>query len=441
MKNDSIALINPPAPFLIKERVFPNLGILNVATDLKQHGYNIFVYDLSGIPNSSEQIRDIAKKHNYIGFSSTSPQFIETYKLFKDAKEENPQATYFIGGAHASAVSSFRNRSTLEQISMDPNVAPLEEFDIIFEGEGENIGEEIFKKGDKWRKSNLMRNINDSPIPDRSFIDILSYEYLLKGEKTTTIMSQRGCPYSCVFCCGRDIDMYRIARSNSPERVLEELDYLNSEFGFKSFMWFDDEVNVNPKRLEKLSRLLQKKDYQHRGFVRSDLVLRFPDTVKQLKDAGFVELCSGVESGSNEILKKIKKQTTYEINLEAAHMIKNENITYKGFTIIGHPGETLKDIETTKKWIREADPDGFDISILTPYPGSKIYDEAIPSSKFKGYEWENNGLYFNKVNYSKEESFYKGKPGEYHCHVRTDELSASDLIKIRDSIEKDLKKS
>jgi anaerobic magnesium-protoporphyrin IX monomethyl ester cyclase len=440
MNKRKVALINPPSPFLINERVFPNLGLLNVATSLNRQGYSANVYDFSGVRDAAEQIRQIAGDYNYIGFSSTSPQFIHAYRLFTEAKKSNPKAKFFIGGAHASSVSSFRSKN-LENAFSDPNVRKLEEFDIIFEGEGEYVGPEIFREGPKWRKMPLIENIDQTPIPDRSMIDILSYKYLLNGSATTTIMSQRGCPYQCSFCCGRDIEMYRSARAHSPQRILQELDYLNKEFGFSSFMWFDDEVNVNPKRLKEISALIRDREYAHRGFVRSDLILKFPDILKHLKDAGFVELCSGVESGSDAILKRINKRTTYEVNLEAARKIKEMGFSYKAFTIIGNPGETLQDIELTKKWVREAEPDGLDVSLLSPYPGSKIYDGAVPSAKFPEYKWENNGLYFNRPDYSEEDSFFKGIPGEYHCLVRTDELSAQALLKLRDEIEEELKSS
>ena len=183
----------------------------------------------------------------------------------------------------------------------------------------------------------------------------------------------------------REVEIYRKVRSKSPEKVLEELDYLNSKFGFTSFMWFDDEVNVNSSRLLELSKRLQKRNYSHRGFIRSDLLVKHPETLDYLVDAGFVELCSGVESGSARILQRVDKGTTPEINSQAAQMIKDKNLTYKAFTLIGHPGETYEDVEKTKEWIRNNKPDGLDISILMPYPGSRLYDHSKPSLRYEGF--------------------------------------------------------
>jgi len=283
-----VALINPPSPFLISQRVFPNLGIVQVATSLRTSGIGVDIIDLCGVNEPEKEIEKIIREYEAFGFSSTSPQFKETYSLHKLLKHKNPNAFTIIGGPHASAMASLRRKDPQRK---DINFFTLEEFDVVFEGEADADPLSILEKtGPKWRQAPLLKDIASAPIPDRGLIDVHSYKYSINGDSATTLLSQRGCPFKCTFCSGRDIEMYRIVRSNSPERVLEELDYLNQKFGFMAFMWFDDEINVNPKRLIDLSKALQKRDYSHRGFVRSDLLVRFPDTLDALIDAGFVEL-------------------------------------------------------------------------------------------------------------------------------------------------------
>lgn len=429
-----IVLINPPSPFLMKERVFPNLGLIQLATSLKQNGQEVEIMDLCGSENPEQEIEKISNRYELFGFSSTTPQFIEVVKLNRKLKKKNPSARTIIGGAHPSAVYSL----TLSGNYHDPNIDPLNQFDHIVVGEGDNL--DLLNLKEKWIIAPTIKDLSKTPFPDRTFVDIKSYKYFLEGKETTILMTQRGCPFQCTFCCGRNIDMYRRVRSKSPEQIVEELDYLNSEFGYSSFMWFDDEVNVNSKRLSSISKLLRKRNYQHRGFIRSDLLLKNPKSLDDLVEAGFVELCSGVESGSQKILDIIQKKTTPEGNAKAAEMIMSAGLNYKAFTIIGNPSETYKDIEKTKEWIREVKPTGFDISILMPYPGSILYNEGKTSSKYPDFDKEWKGLYFKSIDYSSTKSFYKGKPGEYSCHVRTEELSSKDLIHLRDEMEKELKR-
>ena len=441
--NKRIALINPPSPFLINERVTPNTGILGVATEMKKGGLDVQVFDFCGDVDYKGAMEEISREgFGVYGFSTTSAQFSYTHELLQILRRINPGALAIVGGAHASAMASLRDRMGAEERANDPNIRALEEFDLIFAGEGEQVPDQLFKPGQKWRTMPLIKDLGSVSIPDRGFFDIKSYHYTIGGLESTSLLTQRGCPFKCKFCCGRNIDTYKKLRFFSPQRVLEELDYLNGEFGFEAFMWQDEEINLSPSRVFELSRLLQKRHYTHRGMVRPDLVTNHPETLGALVDAGFVELCGGIESGSNRILKEIDKGTTAEMNLRAAEMIRGAGMTFKAFLMLGLPSETYEDIELTKKWLLQAKPDSFDLAILQPYPGSIIYDEATTSTRFEGYEVEYDGkLFFNRLDFSKSPSFYKGIPGQYKCSVRTGDLSAEDLVGIRDRLEEEVRQT
>ena len=418
-----IAIINPPSPFLTDQRVFYNRGLLSVATNLEAEGHNIKYFDFAG------KDLEVGEFDAYL-FSSTTPQFPYTYKLFKKLKKLYPNSQFIIGGAHASALSSLRNKGIEDQ-----NIETLNEFDTVFEGDGEDT-EHLFEKG--WVKGRLIKDLDETLIPNTELIDIKSYKYKMFGKLTTNILTQRGCPYRCTFCCGRDIEMYNRVRSYSPERVLKEMDELHDKYGYSSFMFYDDEINLNISRLEKLCKALSERPYQHRGFVRSDMIVKHPESVQWMKEAGFVKLCAGVESGSNRMLKMIDKKITAEEHLEARRIIKEAGIHYEAFMLLGHPGETIEDVEDTFIWLKEAKPDDFDINLVTPYPGSIMYDEAVPAN-FKGYKWQYKGLYFNKPDYSKEESYYKGLDRQSKSNIRTKEISNETYIKLRDEIDKEIR--
>ena len=425
-----IALINPPSPFLTDERVFPNVGLVRLATQLEADGHRVQLFDITGVKDYLDFANNI-DEHEAFLFSSTTPQFPYTYEIFKKIKNNYPYSQFIIGGAHASAISSIKEKGLY-----DENILALEEFDTVFNGEGEDT-EKLFEKG--WITGSIINDIDDTLLPDMDFIDLLSYKYKLFDKPTTSIQTQRGCPHQCAFCCGRDIAMYNHVRFHSPERVLEEMDALNKKYGFTSFMWYDDEINISIDRLKKLCEKLSERDYQHRGFVRSDMIVKHPESVQWMKKAGFVKLCTGVESGSGRILDIINKKTTPEENSKARKIIKDAGIHYEAFTILGHPSETLEDVEMTKQWLIDNKPDDFDINLLTPYPGSKIYDEAVPSDKYEGYEWEYKGLYFNKPDYSKDESYYKGLDKQSMSNIRTDEITHDEFVRLRNEIDEEVR--
>ena len=430
---EKIALINPNSPFLTNERVFPNIGLVRVATQLKADGYNVDLIDCAGRKDADKLMKEIANKYDVFGFSSTTPQFPRVYKMNKIIKKHNPNAHTVIGGAHPSSLYPLMMRNV-----QDINIYDLKSFDTIFVGEGElDNAKRMLEKG--VVKVPIIKNIDDTLIPDKDFIDAKSYKFFLNGEPTTNIQTQRGCPHQCVFCSGRDTEMYNRVRMHSPERVLEELDEQNRKYGFNCFMWYDDEINLNMGRLEKLCEALSTRPYKHRGFIRSDNIVKYPESVQWMKDAGFVKLCAGVESGSNRMLEAIHKKTTNETNSKARELIQNAGIHYESFMLLGHPGETLEDVRDSYSWIKQNHPDDFDINIITPYPGSKMYDDAVPSHRFKNYRFEYNNMFFNKPRFSQEDSFYKGKNSQSKSGVRTLELSNRQLKQFRDRFDKELK--
>lgn len=413
------ALINPPAPFLTNQKVFPNLGLISIATQMRAKGFETDVINLTG-----DDIESI-DEYDIYGIGSTSPQFKYAYQIAKKLKDKNKRVV--LGGPHASAMASLR-RKGIEDI----NFEALELFDAVIEGEGENAFGNISQKG--WRNAGIVDCLDNLLAADRTLVDIDSYDasYMM-DEKTANIMTQRGCPHQCTFCCGRDIEMYNKTRNRSPENIVAEMDFLHEEFGFNAFMWYDDEVNLKHNRLMDLCDRLSERNYKHRGFIRADQIVKHPEQVEAMKKAGFVKLCAGVESGSDRILDIINKKTTYAINLEAARRIKEAGIHYEAFVLLGHPSETLEDISYTEDWILETEPDDFDLNIVTPYPGSRTYDDAVLTDK----GWNFNGLYFDKPNYSQDDTFYKGKDMQSASNVRTDKISNADYINIRNTLEEE----
>jgi radical SAM superfamily enzyme YgiQ (UPF0313 family) len=186
-----IALINPPAPFLMDERVFPNLGLVQLATSMRHKGEDASIIDLCGIQDAEERLRKIARDFDFFGFSSTSPQFRHTYALNRVLRQENPQAFTILGGAHASAMYSLI--TGLKKFSDDPNIKSLNAFDKIVAGEGDLDSQVIFsKEGPRIYATQTIKNLDSLPFPDRSLIDIHTYRYSIGGtnKPATTIMTQ-----------------------------------------------------------------------------------------------------------------------------------------------------------------------------------------------------------------------------------------------------------
>ena len=108
---------------------------------------------------------------------------------------------------------------------------------------------------------------------------------------------------------------------------------------------------------------------------------------------------------------------------------------------IGHPGESLETVNDTRTWLIEARPSDFDVTVITPYPGSPYYDQARELSPGKWvYEANGDCLFQQEIDYTVETDCYKGIPGRYVSHVWTEALTAEDLVRERDALEAEVRK-
>jgi radical SAM superfamily enzyme YgiQ (UPF0313 family) len=123
--------------------------------------------------------------------------------------------------------------------------------------------------------------------------------------------------------------------------------------------------------------------------------------------------------------------------MEISH---RHGLKVKALMSIGHPGESLETIEATREWLIEVKPADFDVTVITCYPGTPYFDQAVPHEEKEGvwvYTFKKTGarLYQIGVDYTTTADHYKGTPGDYHCYVFTDGLSPEDLVRERDRVE------
>jgi len=406
-----ILLVNPPSKFLIDDNVFPTLGLLYLASYLKKEGYNdVSVLDLNGNHSMPERI-----DADIVGFYSNTPQFPsvieEKKKLAKINKNKN--AVYVIGGPHVSGRPSDAES----------------DFDYIIMGEGEKAFFDLVKAVSERNKPEkkviryeYIKDINLIPFPDRSLVDMKSYRYLIDGELAATLITSRGCPFACAFCANNAWG--KTLRFREPQNVIKELKILIERYNYKAFMFFDDTMTVHRKRMETLCGMIKELDIIYRCFIRGDTVNK--SILEKMKDSGCVEVGIGMESGSQRILNIVNKCETVEQNLNAVRWCKEAGIRVKGFFVVGFPGEDRQSIQETIDFIEETKVDDLDVTIFTPYPGSKIYEER------ERYDINFEGTY--------KDFWYKGKPGSYKSLVSTSALSEKEIADVRDEIEKRFKK-
>ncbi len=254
-------------------------------------------------------------------------------------------------------------------------------------------------------RGNMIADVDDIPVPDRGFIDRADYfgEVLLTG---------RGCPFKCSYCASRNL-WGRNVRLRSVPSIIEELKMLaeaadqddhsdgrDETADRRPGRWVvkivDDTFTVSRKRTmalldEIISSGLNR--FEFTGGVRADTLDQ--TLVDRMARANFRRVTLGVESGSPAILKMIHKGETNDDVIRAVNLLRDQGIRSHAFFMIGFPDERPEDIELSKKLILDARPDHVEINMVTPYPGTEIFDKLMPEDPIeidRWYRWFHQGM-------------------------------------------------
>jgi len=454
----TVCLIIPPSVFLLDERVFVNLGVLKVAASLEAAGWGVEVLDLSGYQNFPEavQVHTRTSRADVFGISATTAQMPATREIVQAIREISPQKKIILGGPHPTLVVAAQKRERKLNISGRATAA-LEQLasmcDVVVAGDGEKAiffaCEENAPKvvdADDRRSELFLTNqeLENTNPPARGLIDMDSYHYQIDGVRATSLIAQLGCPFGCGFCAGRLSPMLRNIRTRSSENIVEEMVSINHEYGYRGFMFYDDELNVN-KDMVALMRAIKQaqqrlgQEWRLRGFIKAELFTK--EQAHAMYEAGFRWILVGFESGSPRILENIKKRASREDNTRCMDIARESGLKVKALMSVGHPGESRETIAETRQWLLDVRPSDFDVTIITPYPGSPYYDEAVLEEGRWVYTCSNGDrLYQTPVNYLEEADYYKGDPDDgYVSHVATDALSPKEIVRLRDLVEREVR--
>ena len=453
-----ICLVIPPSPFLLDERVFMSLGILRVAAVLEEAGVPVEVIDLSGIQNYAEAMRFHASQSQakIFAFTATTPQMPTAFELSRVVGKERPDARLILGGPHPTLTLAATKKEKVPGRATRALNDLYSGFDVVVAGDGEqaifdaiaDVPPKLIDADDPKGKLFLTNaRLNEMPFPARHLVDVGSYHYKIDGEPAVSLIAQLGCPFSCGFCGGRNSAMLRRVRTRTTENVVREIVHLYKTYGVKGFMLYDDELNVNPQMVELMNAIGDAQEvlgvqFKLRGFIKSQLFT--DEQARAMFRAGFRWILTGFESGSPRILENINKRATRDENSRCVDIARRNGLKVKALMSMGHPGESFKTLDETQGWLLENRPDDFDVTIITPYPGSPYYDDAVLENGSWVYTYPRTGdkLYAKEVDYLKTADYYKGDPnGGYVSYVWTDELSREQLVLERDRIEREVRSS
>jgi len=346
---------------------------------LKRNGFETDVIDIRlgyGLKEFKKKIEQF--KPDLVGMTIMSYHRDIAYKLLEGIK--SPDYNIIIGGPH---VSTYRSKA-LEECVADFGVKLEGEFPLLELCKGvdlDKIKGLIYRDGDK-----IVENENREFIKDLDAIPFPRYEgfELNKyGRKEIFVVSSRGCPQQCIFCPIK-VTVGSIWRSRSAESVVEEIKYLYDR-GYRTLQFSDDNFSVNRERVFKICDLIEKNGLKGLSLncpngLRADRVDR--EMLKRMKDVGFQNICFGVESGSDRILKIIRKGEDVQTIENAIKIACELGFDVGLFFMVGHPGETPADVEESIKLALKYPVRNANFYNVIPFPGTELYEWVKKNNYF-----------------------------------------------------------
>jgi anaerobic magnesium-protoporphyrin IX monomethyl ester cyclase len=377
----SLVLVNPVLRHLSGElQDSPQLGLVFIGTVARNAGYEVTI--IAG-ENVLEKLSSALRSREkaLVGFYANSDNFQEVIRLAKGVKALRPDVHTIVGGPLANIE--------------DPRLIANAAIDFNCRGDGEHLVTELLahlawgeppiasirglthkSEGNVTTNEprDLQVDLDALPIPDRSL-----YPSTQVGIKSQVVTS-RGCGFRCTFCFESTNRKYR---AHSPQRVVEEMLYLQEEYGTTYFSFVDDIFTQNRKRVLQICDLLHQHFRPHVNLfwyceARVDQIAKNPDLLRTMSAAGLTRIQIGTESGSQAVIDAYKKQITLDQILQTVQLAAEADVLsiFTNF-IVGGAIETedtvMETINLARRLFHLA-PGRFECNatFLSPYPGTDI---------------------------------------------------------------------
>ena len=416
MEDDrSIVFVNPPYERIAPGYAFikhitnrsPSLGLLHLAAEVRLHGYvpTIIEADILDLDSAAVAKRVIEARPRFVGITLFTVGVMESVKIARKIKASLPETVIIVGGPHIASMGP----ETLERFS---------EFDIGVQGEGEKILVELLNAIEAGKPLSQVRGIiyrNDDgdikttvapvtpneldelPFPAWDLLPDFPKSYPLaiydypKGP-VATIAASRGCPFHCKFC---DTSTFGArVRYYSPAKVIEMMRRLHEQYGVRHVLFVDDLFLASRLRTTEFCELLIASGLKMTWSCAARVDTVKPEILDLMKRAGCWQISFGLETGSDEMLRKMDKSARVERSEKAVRWTAAAGIRVKGLFMLGYPGETRESIQMTKDFVRRIPMTIMNLTKFTPYPGSPVYRELYGTS-IREDHWEKmNGMNF-----------------------------------------------
>ncbi len=369
----------------IISRDVPVITLLYLGAVLEKAGRSVRISEAETFPKLRQEIEEFSPY--VVGITATTSQMPQAFKTAALVKEIIPQIIVIGGGPHMG----FMYEEALNEGF----------FDIVVVGAGENPLLELTGhaqlreiKGIVYRDDKVVKVNSPEFLSQKEYNEFPPPAYhLLKDleryKENILNISSRGCPFGCHMCASSEL-WGRKWIAQDAETMVNHLQEILEKFegiGGLVFRYYDDTFVLERERITKFLRLLKEKEI-HISFKCESRVDIFDEELAScLKEAGCTEVFFGIESGTQKFLNYIDKRITLEQAKKAVRVAHEYELKVCGSLMIGYPGETEKEVMQSVTFARKLELDRMQLSILTPFPGTKLFKEAEMKGWLKTREW------------------------------------------------------
>lgn len=363
----------------------PDIGIAYLGRSALNAGASVTVLDAHKNNVGPDRIVEYLKGKSFdlIGIKCLSVDFYNSLEYCRRIKGYSKNIITVLGSYHPSALP--------DMVKQYPDI------DYIIRGEGELGLANLIQNPDRQKRviieSALAENLDALGFPAWHLFNINEYPILPgSGGRFLPIITSRGCPANCTFCCSYTIHGKKI-RKRSIESVMEEIRWLIKDFRVQKISIFDDNFTFYKEHTMKFCELYIKNkfpvNFDIPQGVRMDGIDK--EALLALETAGCSYMGIGIESGEQKTLDLIKKGTVISQIEEKINLIKKySHIKLMGFFIIGFPHETENDILKTLDFSLKLKLDYAAFTIFTPFPGTALFDQMLKEGYFSidTFKWD-----------------------------------------------------
>jgi anaerobic magnesium-protoporphyrin IX monomethyl ester cyclase len=426
---------------------YPPLGTLYAASVLREHGYEVALFDAM-LAESEEEWGQALDRHspryailyednfNYLSKMCLLRMREAALEMIGMAKARG--CTVILCGADATDHSDIYLAKGADYVLIGEGEETLIELlsHLSIDKDPRDIIGLASSRSPRVTRRPDIADLDALPFPAWDLVDVNRYRAIWlerHGYFSMNMVTTRGCPFHCNWCA-KPIWGQRY-HSRSPENVAAEMKWLKDTYD-PDHIWFaDDILGLKPGWLPRFADAVQAQDCRipFKCLSRADLLTR-PGEVEALARAGAQTVWMGAESGSQAILDAMDKGTRVEQIHEAARRLKRAGIQVGFFLQFGYPAETRADIEKTIQLVRDCDPDDIGISVSYPMPGTKFY-AAVRGQLGEKQNWQDSNDLAMLYQGPFSTDFYRKLHGVVHKEFRARKAwkglrSGRDLIRL-----------